>query len=64
MARFITTLESILDSEEGVTSIEYALLGALIAVVIFIAVAGTGANLAQLFDNVSLKVGNAISGAL
>lgn len=48
------------DDQAAVSSLEYALLGSLIAVVIVAAVAGTGSNLGNLFafvkDNVVLAV--------
>jgi len=42
--------------QRGVTAIEYALLGALIAVVIVGAVAATGTSLLTLFTDVADKV--------
>lgn len=42
--------------QRGVTAIEYALLGALIAVVIVGAVASTGASLLTLYTDVAGKV--------
>ncbi len=46
----------------GVTSIEYALLGALIAVVIFLAVQGVGGAVANLFGNVATCAANMFQG--
>jgi pilus assembly protein Flp/PilA len=49
--------------EEAVTSIEYALLAVLIAVVCVAAVKTVGTNLSALFTNACNKVTAAISGA-
>jgi pilus assembly protein Flp/PilA len=49
-----------LDSEEGVTSIEYALLGALIAVAIIFAVANVGSEVERLYTYVSDQVDAAV----
>jgi Flp pilus assembly pilin Flp len=46
-----------------VTSIEYALLAALIAMVCVVAVKTAGTNLSALFTDVCNKVSDAISGA-
>lgn len=54
--------EFLLD-EQAVTSIEYALLAALIAMVCVAAVKTTGTNLSALFTDVCNKVSDAISGA-
>lgn len=51
-------------SEDGATAVEYALLGALIAVVIVAAVTSTGLNLQALFINVAAEVGAAVTGAI
>ena len=45
--------------QRGVTSIEYALIGSLIAVAIVVAVAALGVNLGALYDNVANKVAQA-----
>lgn len=42
--------------EDGVTAMEYALLGALIAIVIVVAVTGVGMNVQALFLNVADQV--------
>lgn len=47
--------------QRGVTSIEYALIGALIAVVIVGAVSNLGLSLGNLYDNVATQVGCAVS---
>jgi pilus assembly protein Flp/PilA len=44
------------ESEEGVAAIEYALLAALIAVVIITAVTLVGTNLTGVFNSVAAKV--------
>jgi pilus assembly protein Flp/PilA len=49
-----------LDSEGGVTSIEYALLAALIAVAIIIAVANVGSKVEELYTYVSDQVDAAV----
>jgi len=51
-----------LKGQRGVTSIEYALLGALIAVVIVGTVQSVGLSLFDLYEFVSDKVGDAVSG--
>ena len=50
--------------EDGVTAIEYALMGSLIAVVIVVAVAAVGTSTSGLFGMVASCVSFAISGAL
>jgi pilus assembly protein Flp/PilA len=54
--------EFLLD-EQAVTSIEYALVAALIAMVCVAAVKTTGTNLSSLYTDVCNKVTEAISGA-
>ncbi|WP_090690629.1 Flp family type IVb pilin [Paraburkholderia phenazinium] len=49
-------LQVFLDDESGVTAIEYALLAALIAIVIVGAVAAAGTNLNTLFSDVAASV--------
>lgn len=49
-------------SEDGVTSIEYALLGSLIATVCVVTLVSVGANLDSLFLRVCNEVSTAISG--
>lgn len=48
--------KQLLRDDGGVTSIEYALIGSLIAVVIVAAVTTVGANLNGLYQNVAAKV--------
>jgi pilus assembly protein Flp/PilA len=45
-----------LDSESGVTAIEYGLIASLIAVAIIVAVTLVGTNLAGLFNYIAGKV--------
>lgn len=47
--------------QTGVTSIEYALIASLIAVVIVGAVSATGANVSSLYNHVAAKVSCALS---
>ena len=51
-----------LNDESGVTAIEYALLGALIAVVIVGAVGATGTSLLGLYTSVAAKISAALGG--
>lgn len=44
---------SLLVKEDGVTSIEYAIIGSLIALVIIITVTTLGTNIKALYQNVS-----------
>jgi pilus assembly protein Flp/PilA len=45
-----------IDSEDGVTAIEYGLIAALIAVVIITAVALVGTNLNTVFNTIATKL--------
>jgi pilus assembly protein Flp/PilA len=45
--------------QRGVTSIEYALIGSLIAVAIVVSVTALGGNLSTLYDNVANEVSQA-----
>ena len=45
--------------EEGATAVEYALMAALIAVVIIVSVALLGTNLNVFFTDAATEVGNA-----
>jgi len=49
--------------ESGVTSIEYALLGSLIAVTCALTVAAVGGNAATLYTSICRGVTTAVSGA-
>lgn len=56
-------LKHLVASKEGVTSIEYALFGALIAVVIVVAIGLVGTSTAALFSLVANCVSSVVSGA-
>lgn len=49
-------LKSLIKNEEGVTAIEYALIAALIAVVIIIAVQTVGTKVQGTFNKVSAAI--------
>lgn len=55
-------MQSAMREEEGVTAIEYALLAALIAIVILTSVTAVGSSLLGLFTAVSNAVAAAASG--
>ncbi|WP_024302864.1 Flp family type IVb pilin [Pseudogulbenkiania sp. MAI-1] len=63
MLKFKNHLKIFLDHEEGVTAMEYALLGALIAIVIIGAVTDVGLNVQDLFTNVADQVAAAVESA-
>ncbi len=52
----MNTLRSLLRDEEGVTAIEYALIGALIAAVIVLAVTALGLKVNTLFESVTAAI--------
>ena len=54
-------LHALLQDESGVTAIEYALLGSLIAVAIVTAVTAVGVNLGAIYEMVAGKVQDATS---
>lgn len=54
-------LHALLQDESGVTSIEYALLGTLIAMAIIVGASTLGANLRDLYGMVSGEVGDVIN---
>lgn len=56
MNKYRRHLIQFLLEEDGVTAMEYALLGALIAIVIVGAVTGVGLNVQALFLNVADQV--------
>lgn len=56
MNKYCRHLIKFLLEEDGVTAMEYALLGALIAIVIVGAVTGVGLNVQALFLNVADQV--------
>jgi pilus assembly protein Flp/PilA len=51
------------EDESGVTSIEYALIGSLIATVCVVTLVSVGGNLNSLYTNVCKQVSTAVSGA-
>ena len=53
MNELIHSAKQLLNHENGITSIEYALIGSLIAVVIAVAVAAVGTNLIPIFNTVA-----------
>jgi len=53
MLQFFTKFQAWSASDEGATAVEYGLMVALIAVVIIVAVAALGGNLATLFQGVA-----------
>lgn len=59
--RLFTTLRRFLSADEGVTAMEYALLGGLIAVVIVAAVGNVGVGVNALFSFVADEVAKASS---
>ncbi len=62
MRKFLQTLPTWLavDSESGVTAIEYGLIAALIAVVIIAGVTVVGTNLAVVFTTISGHLASAV----
>jgi pilus assembly protein Flp/PilA len=56
-------LQDFLADESGVTALEYALIGSLIAVAIVTTVTTLGLSLGDMYDMVSGKVKEAVSGA-
>lgn len=64
MLSIATFIQRFYKDEQGVTSIEYALMGALIAVVIIAAVGSVGTNLKTLYADIATQIGNAIVNSL
>ncbi|MDC7700357.1 Flp family type IVb pilin [Vogesella indigofera] len=64
MNKYSRHLRLFLLNEDGVTAMEYALLGALIAIVIVGAVTGVGTNVQALFLNVADQVEAVVAGVL
>lgn len=62
MQRLTAVLRTFVESDDGVTAMEYALLGGLIAVVIVVAVASVGTGVNTLFTYVSDQVAAATGG--
>jgi len=48
-----------IDSEKGVTAIEYGLIASLIAVVIIVGVTAVGTNLETVFNTIASKLNTA-----
>ncbi|MDC7706760.1 Flp family type IVb pilin [Vogesella indigofera] len=64
MNKYRCHLIQFLLDEDGVTAMEYALIGSLIAVVIIGAVTGVGLNVQALFQNVADQVEAAIASVM
>lgn len=45
------------------TSIEYALIAALIALAIVVAISATGTNLGMLYNDILISIANALGGS-
>ena len=56
MQRLTAILRKFVEADDGVTAMEYALLGGLIAVVIVVAVTGVGTGVNTLFTFVAGEV--------
>ena len=63
MRQFLREVRRFSRRESGVTSIEYALLGSLIAVTCALTVAAVGENAETLYTSVCRAVTTAVSGA-
>ena len=61
MRKILSQLTHLLQDEAGVTAIEYALIAALIAVVIIASVTSVGQAVLELFNDVSTKLEAAIN---
>ena len=59
MDRVVVFIKQFLSEEEGVTAIEYALIAALIAVVIIGGATAVGTNVNSLFNTIAGKLANA-----
>lgn len=55
---------AVLRRQRGVTAIEYALIAALIAVVVLVSIGQLGLNVMSLYDTSTSKILEAIRGAL
>lgn len=64
MSITLRTLKNLLYREDGVTAIEYALIGALIAVVIIGSVTNVGLNVLALYQNVADQVAAVVANAI
>ena len=58
--RCLASISYVLLRQRGATSIEYALLSALIAVVILVAVGNTGLALSNIWSNIATQVSAAL----
>ena len=63
MQYFVSRVKGFLREEEGVTAIEYALIAALIAVVIIVGATAVGLNINALFSFVAGQLAGAVTGA-
>lgn len=63
MQRLTAFLREFVESDDGVTAMEYALLAGLIAVVIVVAVASVGTGVNTLFTFVASEVSDATTTA-
>lgn len=59
MKSLYSGVQRFINDEEGVTAIEYALIAALIAVVIIAAVTTTGNRVCETFRSVAIALGGA-----
>jgi pilus assembly protein Flp/PilA len=53
--RFVRAAVAFIQKEDGPTAVEYAVMLALILVVIFAAVAGIGNTTSEMYDNIALQ---------
>lgn len=56
MRQSTTILREFIESDDGVTAMEYALLGGLISVAIVVAVSGVGTSVSTLFTFVATQM--------
>ena len=56
MARIIKSIRRFFTDEDGPASVEYAVMIALIAVVVVVGAQALGVNVAQVFDNVVVEL--------
>ena len=61
MGGLLDLIRRFFKEEDGVTAIEYALIAALISVVIIVAVTLVGDNLSAIYDSVASDVVNAVN---
>jgi pilus assembly protein Flp/PilA len=60
MKYFVSRVKSFLREEEGVTAIEYALIAALIAVVIIVGATAVGTNINVMFSYIAGQLAGAM----